>query len=33
MSSAESWKWIDEVMVASFPLGILKDVGEKKDAD
>jgi len=33
MSSAESWKWIDEVMVASFPLGILKDVGGKKDAD
>lgn len=33
MSSVEAWKWIDEVMAKSFPLGIIKDsVGEKKDA-
>jgi hypothetical protein len=33
MSPVESWKWIDEVMTTSFPLGVLKDVGDKKDAD
>jgi 2-oxoglutarate/2-oxoacid ferredoxin oxidoreductase subunit beta len=33
MSPVESWKWIDEVMTASFPLGVLKDVGDKRDAD
>jgi 2-oxoglutarate ferredoxin oxidoreductase subunit beta len=33
MSPVESWKWIDEVMTASFPLGVLKDVGDKKDAN
>jgi 2-oxoglutarate ferredoxin oxidoreductase subunit beta len=33
MSPVESCKWIDEVMTASFPLGVLKDVGDKKDAD
>jgi len=33
MNPAESWKWIDEVMAKSFPLGVLKDVtGEKHDA-
>ena len=33
MSSVEAWKWIDEVMAKSFPLGVIKDsVGEKKDA-
>jgi 2-oxoglutarate ferredoxin oxidoreductase subunit beta len=33
MSPVESWKWIDEVMTTSFPLGVLKDVGDKRDAD
>jgi 2-oxoglutarate ferredoxin oxidoreductase subunit beta len=33
MSPVESCKWIDEVMTASFPLGVLKDVGDKRDAD
>jgi len=33
MSPVESWKWIDEVMTASFPLGVLKDVGDKRNAD
>jgi 2-oxoglutarate ferredoxin oxidoreductase subunit beta len=33
MSPVESWKWIDEVMAKSFPLGVLKDTtGEKRDA-
>jgi 2-oxoglutarate/2-oxoacid ferredoxin oxidoreductase subunit beta len=33
MNPAKSWKWIDEVMAKSFPLGVLKDVtGEKQDA-
>ena len=32
MSPVESWKWIDEVMSLYFPLGVIKDVGEKKDA-
>jgi 2-oxoglutarate/2-oxoacid ferredoxin oxidoreductase subunit beta len=33
MSPVESCKWIDEVLTASFPLGVLKDVGVKRDAD
>ena len=33
MSPVESWKWINEVMTTSFPLGVLKDVGDKRDAD
>ena len=33
MSPVESCKWIDEVMTASFPLGVLKDIGDKRDAD
>ena len=33
MSPVESWKWIDEVMTTSFPLGVLKDVGDKRNAD
>jgi len=33
MSPVESWKWIGEVMTTSFPLGVLKDVGDKRDAD
>jgi 2-oxoglutarate ferredoxin oxidoreductase subunit beta len=33
MDSVEACKWIDEVMTAHFPLGVLKDVtGDKKDA-
>jgi 2-oxoglutarate/2-oxoacid ferredoxin oxidoreductase subunit beta len=32
MSPVDSWKWIDEIMTASFPLGVLKDVGDKRDA-
>jgi len=33
MTSLESWKWIDEVMSKSFPIGVIKDTtGEKKDA-
>jgi hypothetical protein len=33
MSPVEASKWIDEVMTAHFPLGVLKDTtGEKKDA-
>ncbi len=30
-SPAESWKWIQEVMIPHFPLGVLKDVGDKPD--
>ncbi len=33
MEPVEACKWIDEVMTAHFPLGVLKDTtGEKKDA-
>ncbi len=33
MNPVESWKWIDEVMAKSFPLGVLKDAtAEKQDA-
>ncbi len=32
MSSVESWKWIDEVMVKEFPLGVIKDITGKEDA-
>ncbi len=33
MNPVESWKWIDEVMAKSFPLGVLKDTtGEKQNA-
>ena len=32
MSPVESWKWIDEVMVKEFPLGVIKDITGKKDA-
>ena len=28
-SPAESWKWIQDVMMLHFPLGVLKDVGDK----
>ena len=31
MSPVEAWKWIDEVMTLSFPLGVIKDItGEKR---
>ena len=33
MSPVEAWKWIDEMMVKSFPVGVIKDsTGEKEDA-
>jgi 2-oxoglutarate ferredoxin oxidoreductase subunit beta len=33
MSPVEAWKWIDEVMSLSFPLGVIKDItGDKKNA-
>jgi 2-oxoglutarate ferredoxin oxidoreductase subunit beta len=33
MSPVDACKWIDEVMVGGFPLGVLKDItGDKKDA-
>ena len=32
MSPVESWKWIDDVMVREFPLGVIKDITGKKDA-
>ena len=31
MTPVESCKWIDEVMSHFFPLGVIKDIGEKKD--
>jgi 2-oxoglutarate/2-oxoacid ferredoxin oxidoreductase subunit beta len=33
MSPVQSWKWVDEEMIKIFPLGVFKDVTEKKDAD
>ena len=33
MSSVQAWKWVDEEMSRVFPLGVFKDVTEKKDAD
>jgi len=32
MSPVDSWKWIDEVLSLHFPLGVIKDIGDKKDA-
>lgn len=32
MNPVEAWKWIEEVMMPHFSLGVLKDVGEKRDA-
>jgi len=32
MSPAEAMKWIAETMATHFPLGTLKDIGDKKDA-
>ncbi|MCJ7520795.1 MAG: thiamine pyrophosphate-dependent enzyme [Dehalococcoidia bacterium] len=33
MSPLESWQWIDNVMTKTFPLGLIKDITGKKDAD
>lgn len=33
MSSIQAWKWVDEEMTKVFPLGVYKDITEKKDAD
>jgi len=33
MESVESWQWIDKVMSKEFPLGVIKDITGKKDAD
>jgi 2-oxoglutarate/2-oxoacid ferredoxin oxidoreductase subunit beta len=33
MTPVQSWKWVDEEMTKVFPLGVYKDVTEKKDAD
>lgn len=33
MSAIQAWKWIDDEMTKVFPLGVFKDVTEKKDAD
>jgi 2-oxoglutarate ferredoxin oxidoreductase subunit beta len=30
MSPVESWKWIEDVMIPYFPLGVLKDAGDKQ---
>ncbi|MFO8100751.1 MAG: thiamine pyrophosphate-dependent enzyme [Dehalococcoidia bacterium] len=33
MTPVEAWRWIDEVMVKEFPLGVIKDETGEKDAD
>ena len=33
MTPLESWQWIDREMTREFPLGIIKDITGKKDAD
>jgi len=33
MSPLESWQWIDKEMTKEFPLGVIKDMAGKKDAD
>ncbi len=33
MSPVQAWKWVDDEMSKIFPLGVFKDVTEKKDAD
>ena len=33
MSPLESWQWIDKEMTKEFPLGVIKDITEAKDAD
>ena len=33
MTPVESWRWIEEAMIKSFPLGVIKDIsGEGRDA-
>lgn len=33
MSPVEAWQWIDKEMTKEFPLGIIKDITGKEDAD
>jgi 2-oxoglutarate/2-oxoacid ferredoxin oxidoreductase subunit beta len=33
MTPVQSWKWVEEEMTQIFPLGVFKDVTEKKNAD
>jgi 2-oxoglutarate ferredoxin oxidoreductase subunit beta len=33
MTPLESWKWIDTIMSKEFPIGVIKDLTGKKDAD
>ncbi len=33
MTPLESWQWIDKVMIREFPLGVIKDIIGKTDAD
>jgi 2-oxoglutarate ferredoxin oxidoreductase subunit beta len=33
MTPVESWRWIDQEMVKEFPLGVIKDITEAKNAD
>jgi len=33
MTPVKSWQWVDEEMTRVFPLGVYKDIGEKKGAD
>jgi hypothetical protein len=33
MTPLQAWQWIDKEMNKVFPLGVLKDVTGKKDAD
>jgi len=33
MTPLESWQWIDKVMTREFPLGVIKDITGKTDAD
>jgi 2-oxoglutarate ferredoxin oxidoreductase subunit beta len=33
MNPLESWQWIDKEMIKEFPLGVIKDITGKTDAD
>jgi len=33
MSPLEAWHWVDDVMAKEFPLGLIKDITGKQDAD
>jgi 2-oxoglutarate ferredoxin oxidoreductase subunit beta len=33
MNPLESWQWIDKEMTKEFPLGVIKDITGKTDAD